>query len=112
MRTDAERWRDAFEEMYRLSVIPRRSVDRIGRAVADGRDPWPYLDDIEKGLGAMADLAMRMDDQPPACPHCLGTGHALPKPDAEGGGPQPNPTPRVLPTGGLNDSIEREGERR
>lgn len=76
MRPDVEVWRDAFDEMYRLTVSPRRSVNRIRRAIAAGIDPADFLKDIEEGLQACVDLTNRMDDCPPVCPLCLGSGHA------------------------------------
>lgn len=72
----------ALDEMYRFTVVPRRSVDRIRRAIAEGRDAEDYLIDIENGLQACAELAVRMDTRPAACPECHGTGHRLPSKDA------------------------------
>jgi hypothetical protein len=70
---------NALDEMYRLTVIPRRSVDRIRAALRVGESPEPYLKDIEEGMQACVDLANRMDNRPVVCPHCLGTGHPLPE---------------------------------
>lgn len=37
-------------------VIPRRSVDRIRRAQADGRDPEIYVEAIESGIAQAEEL--------------------------------------------------------
>jgi hypothetical protein len=68
-------WKNAVELMFYASVVPRRSVDRIRRAITEGRDPEPYLGDIEAGMASIAETYQMMDDRLPACPTCLGTGH-------------------------------------
>lgn len=75
--TELQDWKNAVEMMRCNIVVPNRSVDRIRRAIAEGRDAEPYLRDIEEGLGGAFEIAREMDDRPKSCPHCLGTGHVL-----------------------------------
>ena len=62
----AEHWHNAAEEMYCASVIPRRSVNRIRRAIKDGIDPEPFLEDIEKGMETILRVYRDADEGPRA----------------------------------------------
>jgi hypothetical protein len=57
---EALRQRDAAVEVLEYIqcalVVPRRSVDRIRRAVSEGRDPEPYVEDIESGIAHAEEL--------------------------------------------------------
>jgi predicted Zn-ribbon and HTH transcriptional regulator len=67
---------DLCQEMYRLTVIPRRSIDRVREAIKREEDPEPYLQDMEElnrcvSSANAAEVLMRT----PACSSCGGTGH-------------------------------------
>lgn len=66
---------DAIEGMRCAIVVPRRSVERVRRALAEGRDPEPYLDDILTGLESATAIADRVEGE--ACSHCHGTGREV-----------------------------------
>jgi hypothetical protein len=63
---EAIRQRDSARapmELLRCAlVIPRRSVDRVRHAIADGRDPEVFLQDIEDGLNYAYDLARKAEE--------------------------------------------------
>ena len=58
---DVELWRDAFDEVARLTVIPFRSVQRVRNAISEGRDAEPYLHDMEICLRSIAKLVQEME---------------------------------------------------
>lgn len=64
---------DTIDAMFSASVIPRRSVDRIRRALAEGGNPELYLDDIERGMQQIAALYDEHDERK-TCTACGGTG--------------------------------------
>lgn len=72
--TELDAYKDALDMMFSATVIPRRSVDRIRRAIAEGRDVEPYLQDIEDGMRQCGALYEEMEGRPPSCPACNGTG--------------------------------------
>jgi hypothetical protein len=76
MRSELEQYRDGVEFMFSASVIPARSVGRVRRAIKEGRDPEPYLQDMEDGLAQIRALYNELCPPPVFCPTCNGTGRA------------------------------------
>lgn len=67
---------DLCQEMYRLTVVPRRSIDRARAAIKRGEDPEDSLRDME-GLNGCVAIAKAADElmRVPVCSSCGGTGH-------------------------------------
>lgn len=60
---------ETVELMRCAAVIPSRSVRRIRRALAEGRDIEPYLADIESGVAQVMALADAHEESR-RCPVC------------------------------------------